>query len=65
MSGDGLADLVRIRNGEVCYWPNVGYGRFGPKVSLDNAPWFDNPDQFDQRRVRLADIDGLGTSDII
>ena len=29
MSGDGLADLVRVRNGEVCYWPNLGYGRFG------------------------------------
>ena len=27
MSGDGLTDLVRIRNGEVCYWPNLGYGR--------------------------------------
>src|SRR5262249_60967203 len=65
LSGDGLSDLVRIRSGEVCYWPNLGYGRFGPKVSMDNAPWFDNPDQFDQRRVRLADIDGSGTTDII
>jgi Salmonella virulence plasmid 65kDa B protein/FG-GAP-like repeat len=27
MSGDGLTDIVRIRNGEVCYWPNLGYGR--------------------------------------
>src|SRR5262249_35034988 len=26
MCGDGLTDLVRIRNGEVCYWPNQGYG---------------------------------------
>ena len=41
MSGDGLSDLVRIRNGEVCYWPNLGYGRFGAKVTMDNAPWFD------------------------
>ncbi len=65
MCGDGLTDLVRIRNGEVCYWPNLGYGRFGAKVTMDNAPWFDNPDQFDQRRVRLADIDGSGTIDII
>jgi len=65
MCGDGLTDLVRIRNGEVCYWPNLGYGRFGAKVTMDNAPWFDNPDQFDQRRVRLADIDGSGTNDII
>ncbi len=65
MCADGLTDLVRIRNGEVCYWPNLGYGRFGTKVTMDNAPWFDTPDQFDQRRVRLADIDGSGTNDII
>ena len=63
MSGDGLTDLVRIRNGEVCYWPNLGYGRFGAKVTMDNAPWFDRPDLFDQQRIRLADIDGSGTTD--
>jgi RHS repeat-associated protein len=65
LSGDGLSDLVRIRNGEVCYWPNLGYGRFGAKVSMDGAPTFDNPDQFDQKRLRLADIDGSGTTDLI
>jgi RHS repeat-associated protein len=65
LSGDGLTDIVRIRNGEVCYWPNLGYGRFGAKVTMDNAPWFDNPDQFEQKRIRLADIDGSGTTDII
>src|SRR5262249_55198066 len=37
LSGDGLTDLVRIRNGEVCYWPNLGYCRFGAKVTMDNA----------------------------
>ena len=65
LSGDGLTDIVRIRNGEVCYWPNLGYARFGAKVTMDNAPWFDNPDQFDHKRIRLADIDGSGTTDII
>ncbi len=65
LSGDGLTDLARIRNGEVCYWPNLGYGRFGAKVTMDNAPWFDYPDQFNQQRIRLADIDGSGTTDII
>lgn len=65
LSGDGLTDLVRIRNGEVCYWPNLGYGRFGRKVTMDNAPWFDAPDRFDPRRIRIADIDGSGPSDII
>ncbi len=65
ISGDGLTDLVRIRNGEVSYWPNLGYGRFGAKVTMDQAPYFDNPDQFDQKRIRLADIDGSGITDII
>ncbi|HEU4834831.1 MAG TPA: SpvB/TcaC N-terminal domain-containing protein, partial [Pyrinomonadaceae bacterium] len=65
LSGDGLTDLVRIRNGEVCYWPNLGYGRFGAKVTMDDAPWFDAPDQFEQRRIHLADIDGSGMVDII
>ncbi len=65
MCGDGLTDLVRIRNGEVCYWSNQGYGRFGAKVTMDNSPWFDNPDQFNQQRIRVADIDGSGTNDIV
>lgn len=65
LSGDGLSDLARIRNGEVCYWPNLGYGRFGAQVTMDNAPWFDAPDQFDRRRLHLADIDGSGVTDLI
>ena len=65
MTGDGLSDILRIRNGEVCYWPNLGYGRFGAKIILGNAPWFDEPDLFDPRRIRLADTDGSGTTDIL
>jgi RHS repeat-associated protein len=65
ISGDGLADIVRVRNGEVCYWPNLGYGRFGPKVTMDDAPWFDPPDAFEPRRIRFADIDGSGVADIV
>ncbi len=65
LSGDGLSDIVRVRNGEVCYWPNLGYGRFGARVTMDNSPWFDSPDQFDPTRLRLADIDGSGTADIV
>ena len=65
VSGDGLTDLVRIRNGEVCYWPNLGYGRFGAKVTMDRRPALRRRDLFDGRRIRLADIDGSGTADII
>ena len=32
---------------------------------MDDAPWFDAPDIFDQRRIRVADIDGSGANDII
>ena len=65
MSGDGMTDILRIRNGEVCYWPNLGYGEFGAKVTFDNAPFFDYPDAFNPSYLRLADIDGSGTADII
>ena len=59
MSGDGLTDLVRIQNGSVCYWPNLGYGRFGAKVQMGGDAWFDHPERFDPRRIRLADVDGV------
>ncbi|MBP1692558.1 MAG: repeat-associated core domain protein [Chloroflexi bacterium] len=65
MSGDGLQDIVRIRPGEVCYWPNLGYGKFGARLTMGNAPRFDRPDLFEPSRVKLADTDGSGTVDII
>lgn len=65
MNGDGLTDIVRIRNGEVSYWPNMGYGVFGDRISMDNAPVFDHPELFNPSSLKLADIDGSGTTDII
>lgn len=65
MSGDGLSDIVRVRNGDVCYWPNLGYGRFGRRVAMDAAPRFVDEERFDPRRVRFADIDGSGTTDLL
>jgi RHS repeat-associated protein len=65
MTGDGLMDIVRVRNGGVCYWPNLGYGKFGARVEMSYGPWLDYPDHFDLRRVRLTDVNGLGTADLI
>lgn len=66
MSGDGLSDLVRIQQtGGVCYWPNIGYGQFGSMIEMDNPPFFDRLDIFSENRVRLADVDGSGTTDLI
>lgn len=65
MSGDGLTDIVRVRNGDVSYWPNLGYGRFGSRVAMDNSPRIDHPDAFQTRDVRLADLTGSGTADLV
>ena len=65
MCGDGLSDIVRIRYDEVCYWPNLGYGKFGAKIAMGNPPLLDPPDLFDPKRIHLADIDGSGTTDLV
>ncbi|MGW0875341.1 SpvB/TcaC N-terminal domain-containing protein [Streptomyces sp. NPDC002740] len=65
MTGDGLTDLVRIRNGEIAYWPSLGHGRFGPRITMAGAPVLDHPDRFAQSRIRLADVDGSAPTDIL
>jgi RHS repeat-associated protein len=65
MTGDGLLDVVRVRNGSVRYWPNEGHGRFGAPVAMDGAPVFDHPGRFDPQRLRTGDVDGSGTADLL
>lgn len=65
INGDGLTDIVRIQNGEVCYWPNKGYGKFGAKVIMSNAPFFDRHELFNPLYITLSDISGTGAADII
>jgi RHS repeat-associated protein len=65
MTGDGLTDIVRICNGDICYWANMGYGRFSSKISMANAPRFDYTGQYNPEFIHLADITGTGATDII
>ena len=65
MNGDGMTDIVRIMNGEICYWPNKGWGRFGAKVTMSNAPVFTTPDMYDPQYLHLADISGTGALDLL
>ncbi|MBU6150514.1 MAG: VCBS repeat-containing protein, partial [Chloroflexi bacterium] len=51
MSGDGLQDLVRLRDGEVSYWPNLGHGRFGARIRMASPPRFSDRLNFDPARV--------------
>lgn len=61
--GDGLPHRIKITNGNIECWPNLGYGDFGEKITLGNVPYFE--DGFDNSRLFFADIDGSGTSDLV
>ena len=64
MTGDGMTDIVRITNGEVCYWANRGYGHFSAKITMQHAPTFTQEEQFNPQYLHLLDIDGSGTTDL-
>src|SRR5260370_9363964 len=65
MNGDGLLDMVEIRNGRVEYWPQLGNGRFGDGIVMENAPLFDFDQEFDPGRLRLVDLAGRGTTGLL
>ncbi|MGH9753406.1 MAG: SpvB/TcaC N-terminal domain-containing protein [Blastocatellia bacterium] len=63
MNGDGLNDIVLLHNGRIDYWPNLGYGRFGKRVTMANAPRLEL--DFDPKRLFLADLNGTGCADLV
>lgn len=65
MTGDGLADIVQISAARVTYWSNTGHGTFGPPVEMGNPPNLNSGFGFDAERVRLMEVDGSGTTDML
>jgi RHS repeat-associated protein len=63
MTGDGLDDIVLVHNGRIDYWPNLGYGRFGKRLTMANAPRLDF--NFEPKRLFLADLNGNGCADLV
>lgn len=70
INGDGLQDIVLIHNGRIDYWPYLGYGRWGERITMQQSPRFADaaiygPDGYDPRRLLIGDIDGDGCADLV
>jgi RHS repeat-associated protein len=73
MTGDGLADIVLVRDGRVQYWPYLGNGRWGRPAVMGRPPRFASTVGgrtvdamgYDPRRLLLGDVDGDGCADLV
>lgn len=63
MSGDGMQDIVLVYDGNIEYWPNLGYGDWGKRIHMENSPRF--PYGYNPARILLGDVDGDGLADIV
>jgi RHS repeat-associated protein len=63
MTGDGLTDIVRVRSGELVYWPYLGHGQWGDRQEMRKSPVL--PRDYDPGRLFLVDVDRDGLSDLV
>ncbi|GJC92902.1 uncharacterized protein ColKHC_01728 [Colletotrichum higginsianum] len=65
MTGDGLSDLFKVSGGKIVYWPDHVYGAFGDAIEMGNCPRLAEPGSFDAERLRLMDVEGSGTANML
>lgn len=61
MNGDRLLDLVYAESGALHYYPAIGFGEFGERVAMSNAP----ERIVDPHRLLIADVNGDGRGDVV
>lgn len=77
MNGDGMGDIVRLRQGSVVYWPGRGNGYWGTgsrsgcdagqfgdgrHVEMSSSPYFSD---FEQSNTQLSDVNADGFPDLV
>jgi RHS repeat-associated protein len=59
----GLQCVAMVHNGRVEYWPNLGRGRWGQRLTMTNSPVL--PRGYNPAHILLGDVDGDGLDDFI
>jgi RHS repeat-associated protein len=77
MNGDGITDIVRVRRGDIQYWPGRGNGFWGTGLrddceagtfgadryrEMEDAPQYSD---IEGTTLRLNDVDGDGLDDLV
>ncbi len=60
INGDGLEDMVLASSASVMVWLNVDGESWSDRILIANTPWLAS-----DRNVRLLDVNGSGTADIV
>jgi RHS repeat-associated protein len=63
MNGDGLVDIVLLDRVQkaIHYWPNLGFGRFGRRVTMSPMPDIAATPE----SIFFVDVDGNGLADLV
>jgi RHS repeat-associated protein len=59
----GLQCIAMVHNGRIEYWPNLGRGRWGQRLTMKNSPVL--PRGYNPAHVLLGDVDGDGLDDCL
>jgi RHS repeat-associated protein len=63
LAGGELQDIALVHAGSLSYWPNLGHGNWGARVTMPIQPAL--PAGYDPGRVLLGDVDGDGYADLV